>query len=525
MLLLLGCANVANLMIVRGVRGQRERAVRLALGASRGRLVMMQLTESVVLAIAGAALGVALAIGLKQFVATLLVPAVARWADFSVPLDLTVLALTVGVSVACGLVAGLMPALVIARTRSASSPVHASIRATTSGRRLRAGLAAVQLALSMALLTGAFMLVTTLGNVMRNDLGFDPEGVTVHQIDATRQGYSDDAQRAYYLDVYRRVTAIPGLNVASLSSTAFGSNFRMPVQDPAGGTAPLRVMTNAVSGRFFDVLSLQTMQGRVFTDDEALAPATASPNLVVINEALARRAFGGASAVGQRLVLPKSSTDPPIELTVIGVTRSGRWALTGDPLLEMFFPLGHARASVRSMALMIKSPLPARDVSRQVEAAAMAVDPTLPLRFSGRFGAEIEYKLADRITFAWMLSILGWLGFALAAVGFFGLLAQSVAERTREFGIRLAVGSSRPHIFGLVLRQAAWIGVVGTVAGLGLAAWGSRLIEAQLFGVTRWSPGAYLVAAGALLVVVLLAGLWPARTATRIEPIDALRVE
>jgi len=177
------------------------------------------------------------------------------------------------------------------------------------------------------------------------------------------------------------------------------------------------------------------------------------------------------------------------------------------------------------MALMIKSPLPARDVTRQVEVAAMAVDPTLPLRFSGRFDAEIEYKLADRITVAWMLSILGWLGFALAAVGLFGLLAQSVAERTREFGIRLAVGSGRPHIFGLVLRQAAWIGVVGTMAGLGLAAWGSRLIEAQLFGVTRWSPGAYLAAAAALIAVVLLAGLWPARTATRIEPVDALRVE
>ena len=154
----------------------------------------------------------------------------------------------------------------------------------------------------------------------------------------------------------------------------------------------------------------------------------------------------------------------------------------------------------------------------------MAVDPTLPIQ-SYPLSVEIAYKLRDRTTFAWVLSMLGWLGLVLAAVGLSGILAQSVAERTREFGIRLAVGSGRARIFGLVIRQAAWIGALGTAGGLGLAFWGSRLIEAQLYGVTRSAPGVYIAAATALLGVVFLAGLWPARTATRIEPVDALRSE
>jgi predicted permease len=525
-LLLLGSANVANLMMVRATRAARERAVRLALGASRSRLMAMQLSESLLLAMAGAGLGVALALWLKQFVAALLVPTVTTWPDFSVPLDTSVLALTLVVAASSGLAAGLLPALAAAGRASAHGVLQSGVRAVARGQRLRSGLAAVQLALSMALITGAFMLISTLGNVMANDLGFDPTGVSVHQLDATRQGYPEERQRVYYRDVFERVAATTGLGTASLSASAFGSNFRLSIQDPAGADgALLRVYLNGVTARYFDVLGLRTVQGRVFTDEEGLAPAAASPNAVVINESLARRAFGDANPIGRQILLPKTARDPSLPVTVIGVARDARWDLVGDSLLEMFLPLGHPFVRLRSLALMIRSTMPAPLVSRQVERAAMDVDPTLPVAFSGPYDLEIEYKLADRITFAWVLSLLGWLGFGLAAVGLFGLMAQSVAERTREFGIRLAIGGSRLHVFRLVLRRAAAIGAVGTVAGIGLALWGSRLIEAQLFGVTRWTPTAYVAAAASLAVVVLLAGLWPARTATRIEPVEALRAD
>jgi len=173
----------------------------------------------------------------------------------------------------------------------------------------------------------------------------------------------------------------------------------------------------------------------------------------------------------------------------------------------------------------VKSPLPLAEVAQRVEAAATTLDPTLPIGYARDLRTGIDRALSDRRVFAWVLSILGWLGFVLAAVGLYGLLAQSVAERTREFGIRMAIGSGRAHIFTLVIRQAAWIGALGTAVGLGLAFLGSRLVEAQLYGLTRLDPGVYVLAAASLAVVVALAGLWPARAATRIEPIEALRVE
>jgi hypothetical protein len=193
--------------------------------------------------------------------------------------------------------------------------------------------------------------------------------------------------------------------------------------------------------------------------------------------------------------------------------------------MEVYLPFTDASVGLRSLVLLIKSALPIHDVQQRVEEVALTVDATLPIRFAGPADVEIAYRLADRITFAWVTSLLGWLGFTLAAVGLYGLLAQSVTERTREFGIRMALGGARAHIFGLVIRQAAWIGGIGAVAGLGLAFWGSQLVEAQLFGVDRTSPAVYATSAASLALIVFLAGLWPARTATRVEPVDALRAE
>jgi ABC-type antimicrobial peptide transport system permease subunit len=175
--------------------------------------------------------------------------------------------------------------------------------------------------------------------------------------------------------------------------------------------------------------------------------------------------------------------------------------------------------------LLVKSPLTLNEVVRRVEAVAKDVDATLPLQYSRTLRTNIDTRLRDRRVFAWVLSMLGWLAVVLAAVGLYGLLAQSVAERTREFGIRMAIGSGRAHIFRLVIRQALWIGALGTALGIGLAFAGTRLVEAQLYGVTRVDPSVYVAAALSLAGVVLVAGLWPARSATRIEPVEALRNE
>jgi predicted permease len=483
-------------------------------------------SESVVLACGGGAVGAALAFGLKQFVGTMLIPQIATSPDLVIPMDTRVLAATLCVSMVSALLAGLLPAILGARAGSASFLGHPGNRVVTGARRLRAGLAGLQLALSLALVTGALMFVATMRNLSALDLGFDPTGVTAHRLDAIRHRYSPDQRLRYYLEVFERLRGIPEWTGPALSATLWGSNRELAVGPSLGPEAPVsRVRANAVTTAYFDVLGIRITQGRGFTEDETLSLPPASPTVVVVSEALARHVYGRPDVVNRQLVLRPRSKATARPFTIVGVTEDARWSVTGDPLLEFFFPLTSPDYENSVVNVLVKSTQPLRSVSQRVETAAMAVDPTLPVQFSVPFSIELENRLRERTTLFWVLSMLGWLGLTLAAVGLAGILAQLVAERTKEFGIRIAVGSGRARIFGLVLKQAAWIGGIGTVAGLGLAYWGSRFIEAQLYGVTRTSPGAYVTAAAALGAVVFLAGLWPARTATRIQPVNALRAE
>jgi predicted permease len=525
-LLLLGCANVANLLMVRSVSRRREHAMRLALGASPGRLVQLQLTEAMMLAAGGAALGVALAVWLKQFVGALLLPGLAAGPGFTVPLDTRVLAMALGTSIGCGLAAGLVPALLRARTTSVGAPGDAGGRSVTGTRRLRAAFAVVQLALSLALVIGALMLVATLRNLNAIDLGFEPTGVTTHAMDPSGHGYQPDRASVYYRTIMERLDGAPGFEALSISALApFGSGRTMRLHDPAGPDRErIEVYANAVSRAYFDVLGMRISQGRTFTDTEALTSGASAA--AVVSQNLARRLFVATDPIGQRIVIPRTAGRPEHELTVIGVAPDVHWRnVTRDPELFLYLPFSSPDFGVRSAVLLVKSPLPLGDVAQRVEAAAKTIDPTLPISYARALRTSIDRALSDRRVFAWVLSMLGWLGFVLAGVGLYGLLAQSVAERTREFGIRMAIGSGRARIFTLVIRQAAWIGALGTAVGIGLAFLGSRLVEAQLYGLTRLDPGVYVVAAASLAVVVALSGLWPARAATRIEPIEALRVE
>jgi putative ABC transport system permease protein len=300
----------------------------------------------------------------------------------------------------------------------------------------------------------------------------------------------------------------------------------MRLQDPTGNERDrISVYANAVSGAYFDVLHMRMARGRAFTDEEALSPAGASP-IAIVSDNLARRLFGGSDPIGRLVVLPPTTARGAYPLAVIGVAPDVHWnSVTEDPELFLYLPFNNPEFGVGHATLLVKSALPLGEVIQRVEAAAKDVDPTLPIRYSRALRTSIDLSQSDRRVFASVLSMLGGLAFVLAAVGLYGLLAQSVAERTREFGIRMAVGCERTQIFTIVLKQAMWIGALGTMLGTGLAFVGSRLVEAQLYGVTRVDPGVYLAATTSLAAVVLLAGLWPARIATRIEPVEALRLE
>lgn len=528
-LLLLGCANVANLLISQGIRRQHERAVRVALGASRRRLVQLLLTESCVLAVAGAALGVGIALLLKELIRTLLLPnAAGAGTNLVVPIDLRVLMVTLVVSVACGLAAGLVPAWL-----GSASPIGYALgrrnrRTSTGGSRVRAVFAAVQLALSLALVTNALLFVATLRNFAAVDLGFDPRGVSVHYVDLASHGYTPERMMAYNRQLLERLSSERAIQAVSLSSghpPGWGLGIR--ILDPAGDAkSRIDVGSDFVTEGYFEALKSSIVMGRSFTRAEALTPSAQDGAPAVIDATLARRLFGDGNPLGQRVGMPATRSSPAHSLVVVGVVRDIKTLDGGESEPRLYMPFAYEAAfASRRPVVMIRSERPLREIAQLVQSHATALDASLPVRPPQPLMTAVERQIASRRLFAWVLSLLGGLGFVLAAVGLYGLLAQMVGERTREFGIRMAIGADRSHVFGLVLRQATWMAMSGCAAGLGLAALGSRLVEAQLFGVTRLDPRIYLAAAIGLAAIVFLASVWPARTATRIQPVDALRAE
>jgi predicted permease len=527
-LLLLGCANVANLLLSRGVRRQHELAVRLALGASRRRLVQQLLTESCVLALVGAAIGVGLAFGLKQVIATLLLPGMAgsgRAPD--VPLDTRVLGATLGVSVACGLLAGLLPAW-LGSSRRVGAAIGRHNPRTSSGRSwARSSLAVAQLALSLALVSNATLLVVTLRNASATDTGFDPDGVSIHFLDLGSHGYSVDRAMAFNRDLVSRLAADPAFRAATLS-TGIPPNcgYGTRVVDPAGDDKPvIDICVNFITDDYFRTTGHTVLIGRVFDRAETVTPASPAGAPVLVNESMARRLFGDAAPLGRRLRFTATRSEPAHERVVVGVVRDVRSPLN-EPELMVYTPfaLGQAYSATRP-TVMVRSDRPLRDAGERVRGHVAAIDPSLALGPPRLLTDWLARQLANRNVLAWVFTLLGGLGFVLAAVGLYGLLSQIVTERAREFGIRMAIGAGRRHVVGLVARLALWIAVLGSAAGLGLAALGSGLVEHYLVGVSRFNPALYALSGGLLGVVILAACLIPAQRAARVNPVEVLRAE
>jgi len=527
LLVLLGCANVANLLMFRGVRREREYAVRMALGAGRARLLLLQLTESCVLAVTGAVLGLGLASGMTHLLLTLILPhALMSNVRLAVPIDVRVLIATLTVSAAGGLAAGLLPAWLSATRPAAVGLSQAGTRGTPRGRRLRAGFAAVQLSLSLALLVGALLMVTTIRGLRGVDPGFNADGVSVHHFNLASQGYTPARALHYVRDVERALSSVSSVTAVSFSYFyPLASTVLQRVQTPKGAPGDaIEVYANSVTRNYFAVLGMSILTGRAFTAAEAMTPGEASGNGIIVSRSLARRLFGRADPLGQNVIVGSGKTGR--KLVVIGVAEDVRADLvTGAPELTMYEPFARTEVFVARPTLLVKSGLTARDAAQVVSAVAARIDPAVPISGSQPLRVVIDRRLSSQRVFAWVLSLLGGLGFVLAAVGLYGLLAQAVTERTREFGIRMAMGATRWRVFEMVLRQAALIAGAGGIAGLGLAVLGSRLIQAQLWGVTARDPWIYATACLALVAVVFAATVIPARAATRIEPVEALRID
>ena len=435
--------------------------------------------------------------------------------------------MTLTSAVLCGLVAGIVPAWIGSSPRLVRVLGQADARTTRRGTKLRTALAAGQLALSMMLLTGALLMVETLRQLRAIDLGFDATDVSAHHLNLDEHGYTRAQATAYYAGLLQRIHGIPGVTAASVSDRApFGPSNIRRLRLPEGTDADaVRAVGNGIGNQYLDVLRIPLVRGRGFNADElslAERSGVTSDTPIILSSSLARRLFGERDPIGLRLAEGADT------YRVIGIARDTHWSsvVETDDMLA-YLPFGVRESGYLGPVVLVRSSRPLEEVTRAVQAAMSSLDASMPTQFSQSLEASInsDGDLVNRIVFAWALSLLSALGFALAAFGLAGLLAAIVWERTREFGVRMAVGAGRWHLVYLVLRQTGWIAAFGGSTGLMLAWFGSRLLEAQLYGVERFDAGVYVAAVSVLGVVVVIASLWPGYLATRISPIVALRAE
>jgi len=529
-LLVLGCANLANLLASRAVRREAEYAVRRALGARHTRLLQLQLTESCLLTIAGAAIGVLLASVLVPLILSLVMPArmALTGVAFTVPIDARILAATLGLSVICGLVAGLVPVWLSRRAELRGGLSHGGTRHTDGRSMIQSGLASVQLALSLALVVCALLMVGTINRLDAADRGFDLDGVTAHYFNLSSEGIKGPRATAVLRELTDGLARDSRVRAVSLSFTyplGFGSSQRVVPRDPAEGASLLNVESNYVSAGYFSTLGLRTISGRVFTADETRSDGSMDGAPVVISAAMAARYFGAEPPVGQIVTLPADAIQPTRALRVIGVVSDVTMdVMDGTPAPSMYVPFGTAGATATSAPiLLVKSTLSTDAAVALVRDIVSRIDTTISVSGNQSLRAQAELQESERRAFAWILSLLGTLAFVLAAVGLYGLLSQIISQRKRELGIRIAIGATSPQVLGSVLRSALRIAIPGAAAGVVLAAVGASLLGTAIWGLSPYDPVTYAAAIASLVVVVLVSAIVPARAATRISPVEVLR--
>ncbi len=525
MLLLIACANVANLALFRAVRRRGETAVRAALGAGTLRVARLHLAESLMIALAGAGAGVVLAVWLTALFRGSQFPDVGAMPPFT--LDWRVVGVTAAVAVTVGVLLGLLPTAVRERVQL-STTLKDATRTGTAGRHLlRAGLTAVQFGLCLTLLVATFLFVGALRNLYRVDLGFDPSHVTTFQFHLGDQGYTDQQTLTYYEAMLQRMRSLPAVAAATISGAVPLMGFRATAEvrlPSAGPPTALNVATNGVTSSYFDVLKMALMRGRPLTAADLSRDGSTGPVPAVISQSLARQLFGDRSPLGE--TLSSTAVRSSGGLVVVGVVQDVRWlGPTAESEPMMYVPLTQAHFLRERAVLLVRSALPSGSLAAAIRRVAAELDPTAPVGEVETLDGMLARLTSEQSLFSKVLSALSALAILLAAAGLYGLVSQTVAERARELGIRIAVGADGRDVLALVLRRASVLTAIGAAAGLAGAFAAAHTIRAYLFGVRPLDPMFYLAAIIVLAAAALVAAYVPARRATRIDPVQALRAE
>ncbi|MBA2339724.1 MAG: ABC transporter permease [Pyrinomonadaceae bacterium] len=525
LVLLIACTNLANLLLARATERRREIAVRLALGASRLRLVRQLLTESVLLSILGGVAGLLLALWAINLIAAFKPPI-----DFPLTLDLKldwrVFGFSLLVSLLTGVLFGLVPALQSTRPELVPALKDATSQLGYHRSRLRSGLVVAQVALSLVLLIAAGLVVRTLQHLQTMSPGFEPDNALMMSVDVGLQGYDKVRGQQFYRQLIERVEALPGVRSAAvadfvpLSLNYNSTDVYVEGQPPARGANVPTVMNASVGSNYFSTMAIPLMQGREFGEMDK----EDAPRVCIINEAFARRFFPGAnpveSAIGKRV---GRGTDGPFA-QIVGVATDGKYFSINETARPfIYFPLSHSYSS--NAILLVRTNSDPKRMIAPVRREVGMIDQNMPVYEVKTLTEHLGLSLFPARVAAVLLGSFGLLALALAAIGVYGVMSYSVAQRTREIGIRIALGAQPREVLKLVARQGVTLATVGLVAGLFASVVLTRLMSSLLYGVSATDAETFIAISLLLLTVILLACYVPARRATKVDPMVALRYE
>jgi predicted permease len=524
LVLLIACANLANLLMARASVREREIAVRQAIGASRSRLVVQLLSESLLLALLGTVMGV----GLSQVISRILISFLNTSNNpvfIGLTPDLHMLGFTAAIAAGTCLLFGLLPAVRATRVAPAAA-MRTGGRGVAGGRErhgIRRALVTAQVAFSLVLLVGSVLFVRSLQKLMSVEPGFRPEGIVTAEIDIGPAKYPKERRLPAFRELEDKIRTLPGVvSVARVAMTPIsGSGWNQSVRPDASTAEAKNSFFNRFSPGYLKTMGTTLIAGRDFDERDVVG----APNVAIVNEAFAKRFYDGANPVGHTFRMEGSAGEADRVFQVAGFIRNTKYyELREDFIPIAFLPIAQDETPGSGATMVLRTSGPSRDVFQAVKSAMAAVNPGFVLEFRVLTTQIEESLLRDRLMAA-LATAFGVLAAMLAAIGLYGVIAYMVAKRQNEIGVRMALGADRGSVVRLVLREALLLLTAGLVIGTGLALWAGRAATALLFGLKPNDVATFVAAAILLAAVTVAAGYIPARRASRMDPMNALRVE